>query len=86
MIVLINLSFLLGAKQCRYNGKEYSDGTTIEKPNRNYAQCNKCTCIRGRFRRCTKLYDCELGYLPCGKEDYELLPGDCCPVCKRKGK
>jgi len=72
-------------KKCRYKGKRYPQGATIDRPvTPDYAHCERCTCVGRKFKNCKKIYHCELGYLPCGKEDYEFLPGECCPVCKQK--
>jgi len=74
-------------KKCRYKGKRYPQGATIDRPvTPDYAHCERCTCVGRKFKNCKKIYHCELGYLPCGKEDYEFLPGECCPVCKQKGQ
>ena len=75
-------------KRCTYRNKEYKPGAKVEiNLGPDYARCDRCTCTKkGKFRKCTKLYYCEVGFLKCKVEDYEWLPGKCCPECKRKSK
>ncbi|KAJ7391736.1 hypothetical protein OS493_016021 [Desmophyllum pertusum] len=73
------------SKRCSYNGKKYKQGTVLDinmKP--DYARCDRCTCIKRKFQNCTKIFDCEVGYLQCSIDEYEWRNGDCCPSCKRK--
>lgn len=73
-------------KRCTYRNKEYKPGAKVDiNLGPDYARCDRCTCTKkGKFRKCTKLYYCEVGFLKCKVEDYEWLPGKCCPECKRK--
>ncbi|XP_027052432.1 uncharacterized protein LOC113679671 [Pocillopora damicornis] len=73
-------------KTCTYRNKEYKPGAKVDiNLGPDYARCDRCTCTKkGKFRKCTKLYYCEVGFLKCKVEDYEWLPGKCCPECKRK--
>ena len=75
-------------KRCTYRNKEYKPGAKVDiNLGPDYARCDRCTCTKkGKFRKCTKLYYCEVGFLKCKVEDYEWLPGKCCPECKRKSK
>ena len=75
-------------KRCTYRNKEYKPGAKVDiNLGPDYARCDRCTCTKkGKFRKCTNLYYCEVGFLKCKVEDYEWLPGKCCPECKRKSK
>ncbi|KAL9968255.1 hypothetical protein ACROYT_G026607 [Oculina patagonica] len=71
------------ARQCTHGGEEYVRGTilniTVEVSEDQY-RCDRCKCIRGKFRKCTPVLYCDQ---QC--DEYEFLPGKCCPECKREG-
>lgn len=73
-----------GSKVCINRNEEYKPGTTVNiavAP--KYDRCDKCKCIKGKFRKCTKLYSCHVAD-QCKVEDYVWQPGSCCPECKQK--
>ena len=78
---LVLFDYVLGSK-CTYGGEEYVKGTTLDIPvEPNYERCDRCKCIRGKFRKCTTISYC---HLQC--DEIEFLPDQCCPVCKRKSE
>lgn len=74
-----------GSGGCTYRNKEYEPGATVNiavAP--KYDRCDECKCIRGKFKKCTKLYSCHVTN-QCKMEDYVWRPDSCCPECKQKG-
>ncbi|KAL9968254.1 hypothetical protein ACROYT_G026606, partial [Oculina patagonica] len=71
-----------GFRRCTYGDRKYVKGTildiAVELENGQY-RCDRCTCIRGKFRKCTPI----LRYCHPQCDEYEFLPRKCCPVCKQ---
>lgn len=80
------LLHILGSGGCTYRNNEYEPGATVNiavAP--KYDRCDECKCIRGKFKKCTKLYSCHVTN-QCKMEDYVWRPDSCCPECKKKGE
>ena len=80
------LLHILGSGGCTYRNREYEPGATVNiavAP--KYDRCDECKCIRGKLKKCIKLYSCHV-VNQCKMEDYVWRPDSCCPECQQKGE